>query len=78
MARHQLALDLDTTGDTGDTDTAATPGPTPSRQVVLHVHVSDDAITTPDARLHLARVANTRSFVDAEQVRGWCGLPGTR
>ena len=32
---------------------------------------------TPDARLHLARVANTRSFVDAEQVRGWCGLPGT-
>ena len=25
MARHQLALDLDTTGDTGDPDTAATP-----------------------------------------------------
>ena len=31
----------------------------------------------PTAKLHLARVANTRSFVDAEQVRAWCGLPGT-
>ena len=34
----------------------------------------------PDAspeKLHLARVANTRSFVDAEQVRAWCGVPGT-
>src|SRR6188508_927633 len=80
MARHQLALDLDTTGDT---DTPATPAPAPSprqapaRQVVLHVHLSAEAIAAPDAKLHLARVANTRSFVDAEQVRGWCGLPGT-
>ena len=41
MARHQLALDLDTTGDTGDPDTAATPAPTPARQVVLHVHLSE-------------------------------------
>ena len=63
MARHQLSLDLDTTPS--------------QRDVVLHVHVSEDAITTPDSRLHLARVANTRSFVDADQVRAWCGAPGT-
>src|SRR3954452_10418043 len=77
MARHQLTLDLDST-DTG----TETPAPTPGRQVVLHVHLSEDAITGPttqhDDRLHLARVANTRTFVDAEQVRTWCGHPGTR
>src|SRR4051794_11143963 len=76
MARHQLTLDLDST-DTG----TETPAPTPGRQVVLHVHLSEDAITGPatqhDDRLHLARVANTRTFVDAEQVRTWCGHPGT-
>jgi 5-methylcytosine-specific restriction endonuclease McrA len=72
MARHQLALDLDTT----DTRTE-TPAPTRARQVVLHVHLSEQAIATPDTRLHLARVANTRSFVDADQVRTWCGVPGT-
>ena len=67
MARRQLSLDLDTTPA--------------QREVVLHVHVSEDAITAPDTqpdqKLHLARVANTRSFVDAEQVRAWCGVPGT-
>ena len=74
LARHQLALDLDTSTDTStDPDSA----PTPGRQVVLHVHLSEDAITAPDTQLHLARVANTRSFVDAEQVRAWCGVPGT-
>jgi hypothetical protein len=26
---------------------------------------------------HLARVDNTRSFVDADQVRAWCATPGT-
>ena len=73
MARHQLALDLDTR-----TQTETAPA---RRQVVLHVHLSEDALTAPDsppdARLHLARVANTRSFVDADQVRTWCGTPGT-
>src|SRR4051794_20063991 len=73
-ARRQLTLDL-------------APHPeTPARDVVLHVHVSEDAITAPnsgpdsrpEARLYLARVANTGTFVDAEQVRAWCGAPGTR
>src|SRR3954447_16099033 len=73
VARRQLTLDLDTHPET------------PARDVVLHVHVSEDAITAPnsgpdsrpEARLHLARVANTGTFVDAEQVRTWCGHPGT-
>ena len=73
MARHQLALDL----HTRPRPPAPTPAPTPGRQVVLHVHLSDQAIAAPGDRLHLARVANTRSFVDAEQVRVWCGVPGT-
>jgi uncharacterized protein DUF222 len=49
------------------------------REVVLHVHVTPDALTdTPgDSGPHLARVDNTRSFVDADQVRTWCGTPGT-
>src|SRR6188472_890850 len=67
MARHQLSLDL-------DTGTEIRPA---RREVVLHVHLSEDAIAAPDSRLHLARVANTRSFVDAEQVRDWCRRPGT-
>ena len=73
MARHQLALDLDTAHRHRDH--------TAPRQVVLHVHLSEEAITAPgtqpDEKLHLARVANTRSFVDADQVRAWCGHPGT-
>src|SRR3954454_14413615 len=58
MARAQLSLDLDTSDTRTETPTA-----TPGRQVVLHVHLSEDAITGPatqhDDRLHLARVANT-------------------
>jgi 5-methylcytosine-specific restriction endonuclease McrA len=77
MARHQLALDLDTSPDTG-TDAPPTPDRTPARQVVLHVHLSDQAIAAPDTRLHLARVANTRSFLDADQVRTWCRAPGVQ
>jgi hypothetical protein len=50
----------------------------PGREVVLHVHVTDTALEAgPSERLHLARVENTRSFVDADQVRTWCGTPGT-
>ena len=68
MARHQLSLDLET-----EIEAETTPA---RREVVLHVHLSEDAISAPDTRLHLARVANTRSFVDADQVRDWCGVPG--
>ena len=50
--------------------------PGSGRDVVLHVHVTPDAITDQPGT-HLARVDNTRSFVDADQVRTWCGTPGT-
>ena len=50
--------------------------PLPGREVVLNVHVSDHAITSGDDT-HLARVENTRSFVSVDQVRTWCGTPGT-
>jgi hypothetical protein len=78
MARHQLALDLDTTAR------HRTPTPRPLRiglrpgRWCCTVHLSENAITAPATRLHLARVANTRSFLDADQVRTWCGVPGTR
>ena len=69
MARRQLTLDLDTTIQSDDRHRSGarwccmcTSPRTRSRH--------------PDFRLHLARVANTRSFVDAEQVRTWCGRPG--
>jgi hypothetical protein len=53
--------------------------PLPGREVVLHVHVTPDALTDTgqSAGPHLARIGNTRSFVDADQVRTWCGAPGT-
>ncbi len=43
MARHQLSLDLDTATET-------TPAQAPGREVVLHVHLSEDAITAPGRR----------------------------
>jgi hypothetical protein len=53
--------------------------PLPGREVVLNVHVSEGAITEDGDSdgTHLARVENTRSFVSVEQVRTWCGEPGT-
>src|SRR4051794_12755028 len=60
MARRQLTLDLDTT----DTRTE-TPTPTPGRQGVLHVHVSQDVITSSGAKLHLGRGGDTRAVLGA-------------
>src|SRR6188768_308991 len=42
MARHQLSLDLNT-----GTQSETTPAQAPGREVVLHVHLSEDAITSP-------------------------------
>jgi hypothetical protein len=54
----------------------ATGLPAPRRHVVLNVHLSDAALTDSTVGAQLARVDNTRGFVDAEQVRAWCGVPG--
>ena len=82
MARSsQPTLDLPagTAGTDGEDAPAEVTGP--RRQVVLHVHLSEAALgdTNPSRTSgpHLARVENTRSFVSAEQVRTWCGTPGT-
>ena len=77
MARHQLALDLDTAPHPDQATPAAAGGAArpPLRRGDHRPPPPQPA--QPGDRLHLARVANTRSFVDAEQVRVWCGVPGT-
>ncbi len=45
------------------------------RRVVLYVHLSEAAVSGNPRDLHLGRVENTRSFVDAEQVKTWCANP---
>ena len=64
LARHQLALDLRSEGGEG---TASVVKP---RQVVIHVHLSDAAISRDEAGI--AHVEETRSIVSTEQVRDWC------
>src|SRR5680860_558087 len=88
LARHQLALDLQTatdhdtgtgTGTDHDTETTRSRrGPKP-RQVVLYVHLSEEAITGSGSGdcLDLARVENHRQVVTADQIRGWCANPDT-
>ena len=94
LARHQLALDLASETDapagtdagaattrwssserTDETTARRRPKP---RQVVLHVHLSDTAITgTGTGSVELARVENQRRILTAEQVRTWCANPDT-
>ena len=87
IARHQLALDLTTEGAeatettrwssserTEETTTRRRPK---ARQVVLHVHLTESAITGNSGSLELARVENQRRILTADQVRGWCANPDT-
>ncbi len=79
LARHQLALELGTDAGSathpqgGDRALSDHPHPRP-RQVVLYVHLSDQALTGRGCP-ELASVENTRQGVTAEQVRTWCGNP---
>src|SRR3954464_9805219 len=76
MARRQLTLDLNPDQPEG----ATAPTSTKARQVVLYVHISQAALTgsTGVGGCDLARVENTRGFVSADQVRGWCASPDTQ
>ena len=76
IARNQLALDL-TEGDK-EPATTARRQPKP-RQLVLHVHLSDTAITGTgnSGSLELARVENQRRILTADQIRTWCANPDT-
>ena len=76
LARHQLALDLNTTSPENR------PGkPVKPRQVVLYVHLSEAAVQGTGAGagggVDLARVENHRQGVTADQVRTWCANPDT-
>src|SRR3954452_1884298 len=76
MARRQLTLDLNSREADEESDRTRQ---TKARQVVLYVHISQAALTgtTGVGGCDLARVENTRGFVLAEQVRGWCADPDT-
>jgi hypothetical protein len=75
LARGQSALDL-TENDQNDqndqNDEAPTRAARPRRQVVLHVHLAQDALLSAGG---LARLREARGPVTAEQVRTWCGNP---
>ncbi len=87
LARHQLALDLASAADPSEAGrTADQPGRRASRQVVLYVHLCEQAITGTRTSDHtgeragcreLAQVENTRRGITAEQVRTWCANPET-
>jgi hypothetical protein len=72
IARRQLALDLSVEGAQSGEPRTAKP-----RQVVLYVHLSQEAVTGTGTGLDLARVENHRQVVTADQVRGWCANPDT-
>ncbi|WP_028473038.1 HNH endonuclease signature motif containing protein [Nocardioides alkalitolerans] len=86
IARRQTTLDLSGCGDPADDDVAAPAASaatrSKARQVVLHVHLSEAALTELDPHVcggvDLARVEKTRSFVLAEQVREWCRATSTQ
>src|SRR4051812_25863719 len=76
MARRQLTLDLNPHDADEDPDRTRQ---TKARQVVLYVHISQAALTgTSVGGCDQARVENTRGFVSADQVRGWCANPDTQ
>ncbi len=72
LARRQEAFDL-------TTDTPAEARQRPRRPVVLHVHLSQAAVTGAAATGgELARVRGLHGPITAEQVRAWCGNPDTQ
>ena len=78
IARNQLALDLEPGPTTRKPATTARRRPQP-RQVVLHAHLSETAITggTGTGSLELARVESKHRILTADQIRTWCANPDT-
>jgi len=75
LARRQLTLDLtDPEVEVRAQRASKPPVRKPVRKTVLHLHLSQAALTGADP---VGRVENTRSPVTAEQIRGWCGHPAT-
>ena len=91
LSRGDLTLDLPTEDDASSVEEArqrrleTTKPTTRTRQVVLHVHLSEAALkgapeVDPDTGklgLHLARVDNHHQTLTADAVREWLAVPGT-
>ena len=75
IARDQLALDLDAHRRRAPT----THGPDPAREVVLHVHLSDAAITAPHRREAAPGAGGEHPLAGRPPTRSgtWCGDPDT-
>ncbi len=92
LSRGDLTLDLPTEDDASPVEEArqrrleTTKPTTRTRQVVLHIHLSEAALKSspevdPDTGmlgLHLARVENHHQTVTADAVREWLAVPGTQ
>jgi hypothetical protein len=74
LARRQLALEFPVGADDQ-------PGPlkgrAPARTLVMHVHLSDAAVSGSDPVARLENAGGVR-LVTADQVREWCGRPDAR
>ena len=75
LARHDLTLDLETVDETTGEITTLAPG----RKIVLHVHLTDAALTgtASGSAGVVGRCEETRSPIVAAQIRDWCATPGT-
>jgi hypothetical protein len=94
LSRGDLTLDLADEGGraaTSASEERASRPPTRTRQVVLHLHLSEAALRgnegpgTPEIDpdtgrlgLHLARVENHHQTLTADAVREWLAVPGTQ
>ncbi|SED81284.1 hypothetical protein SAMN04488554_0764 [Ruania alba] len=84
IARRELTLPIPAGADETDGHTSEHPSSYPSaagRRVQLIVHLSAEALGATFAGrgdAAVGRCENTRSPVTAEQIRSWCGTPGTR
>ncbi|MQW74733.1 DUF222 domain-containing protein [Nocardioides sp. dk4132] len=70
LARRQLAFDLRTEAGDGAASVVK------PRQVIIHVHLSEAAISRDEAGI--ATLEETGSIVSTEQVRDWCANPETQ
>src|SRR5699024_7404071 len=55
-----------------------TPTTGTGRRMQLILHLNADALAPLGSSGALGRCENTRTPVSAEQIRQWCGSPGTR
>ena len=89
LSRGDLTLDLTTEASSVEEACQRrleTTKPTRTRQVVLHLHLSQAALAgTPEVDpdtgrlgLHLARVENHHQTLTADTVRDWLSVPGTQ